>query len=231
MDVDRRGILQSLAAGLLLSPALAEAQAVEEGPLFSSGPLASNAVAQSFIVPRLAIELPRTRLLGPDREYSMSELTGRARIVSLWAEWCVPCLVEAKDLATLRSQFGGARFDILAILTAGRSALSPAGARDRLDGIGARNLPTWVEPDNGRKVGLALAVQVPPHISLPCNVIVDRKGRIRGRSIGNGLLASSSGGRSHWASPDARAFVKALHDGALDHVEPGGAGPLRRRAS
>lgn len=217
MLLDRRSLMKagaaSMIAGSLACPASAEDRA-----LFRHAPLVRNPIARSFVRMPDAARLPSSLLLSPDGPHRMKELRGKVRIVSLWAEWCVPCLVEAKDLSRLRSQFGGPSFDILAILTAGRAALAPAQARDRLIRSGAPDLPTWVEPDGGRSIGQALAVEVPPHVSLPCNLLIDRAGRVRARSVGIGNDLPQRVGRSHWATPEAVAFVSALRDGALDRA-------------
>jgi hypothetical protein len=125
--------------------------------------------------------------------------------------------VEAKDLGMLRDTFAGPKFDVLAVLTAGRSNLDHSQAQATLAGLGAA-LPTWVEDANGREVGKALAIVDPPHISLPCNLLVDRFGRIRGRSVGNGLQMRYGESASHWAGSEAAAFVSALTHGALDRI-------------
>lgn len=215
MKTDRRTVLAGLTAFPFLSAA--SSATIGTGPLFTSGLLARNPVARSFEKVRRGVEAPAVELLGLDGRHDFAQLKGRTRIVSLWAEWCLPCLVEAKDLAALRSRYGAPSFDILAILTAGRSDPTPQQAVARLRQVGAGGLPTWVEPRNGRQVGLALAVEQPPHISIPCNLLIDSSGRVRGRSIGNGVSPGPTG-RSHWATPAAAAFVAALRDGALDHV-------------
>ena len=33
----------------------------------------------------------------------MPQLAGRARLMTLWAEWCIPCLLEARDLAAAQA--------------------------------------------------------------------------------------------------------------------------------
>ncbi len=218
MHLDRRSVMKGIATASLAGslPSLA---AAEGRSLFDQGPLARNPIARSFVRLPAQARPPVTALLGSGGAHHMSELTGKVRIVSLWAEWCIPCLIEAKDLSRLRTRFAGPQFDVLAILTAGRAHLSFDQAGARLTRVGATNLPTWVEPDGGRTVGQALAVDVPPHISLPCNLIIDREGRVRGRSVGIGTeLPKGPTGVSHWAMPDAQAFVIALRDGALDRL-------------
>lgn len=214
--VNRREFLSVLSAPLFLNATSADAH--DEPPLFASGLLAGNPVAASFRRVDASIRPPSIDLASDDGIHRFPELTGKVRIISLWAEWCVPCLIEARDLSELRQHFSGPRFDILGILTAGRADLTPDGARTALARVDARDLPTWVELANGRQIGEALATDNPPHISLPCNLLVDATGRIRGRSIGDGWNPQRQSGRSHWGTTEAREFIKALRNGALSAV-------------
>lgn len=216
MRVDRRTFIMAGTATLLGSTGNASAGSHDE-PVFRSGPLARNEVARSFLTVPRTLTLPQLDLDAADGRHSLDELKGKVRIIALWAEWCLPCLAEAKDLSILRQTFAGTKFDILAVLTAGRSNLKFFQAQAKLAQLGA-STPTWVEPSNGREIGKALAIVDPPHISLPCNLLVDRFGRVRGRSVGNGLLSRNGENRSHWAGSDAAAFVSALTHGALDHI-------------
>ncbi len=215
--MDRRTFIIAAGAAPLLG-SLSQASTGQWGkPVFRTGSLAHNAVARTFLDVPPNLTLPHLGLSGGDGRHSLAELTGKTRIISLWAEWCVPCLAEVKHLGILRRTFAGPNFDILAVLTAGRGNLGQSQAQARLSGLGS-SLPTWVEDANGREVGKALAIVEPPHISLPCNLLVDRFGRVRGRSVGSGLQLRDGVGASHWASSDAAAFVSALSRGALDHV-------------
>jgi thiol-disulfide isomerase/thioredoxin len=216
MTMDRRTFMMAGSATLLGSSGNASAGSREE-PVFKSGPLARNDVARSFLTVPRTLTLPRLALTATDGRHSLDELKGKVRIIALWAEWCTPCLAEAEDLSILRRKFAGARFDVLAVLTAGRSNLTHSQAQAKLAGLGA-STPTWVEPANGREIGKALAIVDPPHISLPCNLLVDGFGRVRGRSVGNGLQSRNGEKRSQWASPEAAAFVSALVHGALDRI-------------
>jgi hypothetical protein len=55
-----------------------------------------------------------------------------------------------------------------------------------------------------------------PRGAIPCNLLVDPQGRIRGRQIGGEQLKNAQGKRySIWTTKDALAFVQALAKGAL----------------
>jgi hypothetical protein len=91
----------------------------------------------------------------------------------------------------------------------------------------------WVEPNGGGDVNKALAQGQAPAGGLPCNLIVDATGRIRGRSFGVVLADKvdlpkdrplsdadkqkllSSNLRTSWSGAAADAFVNALVGGAL----------------
>ena len=214
--IDRRVFVMGAGAAIGVA-VVAEARTEPGSPVFESGPLARNTVARSFLTVPSDVRLPQIGLSSNGGTRRLDQLSGKVRIVSLWAEWCLPCLLEAVDLSVLRHRFAGSGFDILAILTAGRAGFDQAQAQAKLVRLGAAHLPTWVEPSNGRKVGEALAGTDPPYVSLPCNLLIDRDGRVRGRSIGNGL-GRAAGGRSHWATDDAARFVGALAEGALDRI-------------
>ena len=118
----RRSFLLGGAAALAATPASAVSVRV-----FYEGPLADNRVAQRFFtVPPFVI--PTTKLIGDDGPHQFSELTGKVRLVPIWAEWCTPCLIEAGDLAMVQQRYASATFDIRAILSASAKHLDLAGA-------------------------------------------------------------------------------------------------------
>lgn len=211
-------------------------------PVFAKGPLAGNVVAEQFG------QIPKTHLLPPDIPYSdangprgFHELTGKVRILALWAEWAQPSVKVLPDLAALQTRYGGDRFEILAIRTGGREAIEYAAARKIVDDAGASALPLWIEPDNGymsmAMVRSAKTIQMMTEgrPSIPAAVLVDDKGMVRGRMIGirtggkprNGpaatpsmtpaeraMAAAMADRPTIWTSPDADAFIKGLIAGA-----------------
>jgi len=159
------------------------------GPsVFTDGELAENHIAKSFgritdLAQPLAITYDTAG--GPK---AFTDLTGKIRLLALWAEWCPPCLNELPELATLQTRYGGDRFEILAILTASRAQMDYATARQVMDDVGAQALPLWAEPNGGQATMAALAVaNLPPMgvgTSIPCAVLVDAKGVVRGHHVG-----------------------------------------------
>ncbi len=159
------------------------------GPaVFTDGELAENHIARSFgRITDLAQPLSITydTASGPK---AFTDLTGKIRLLALWAEWCPPCLSELPELAALQTRYGGDRFEILAMLTASRARMDYATARQVMDDVGAQALPLWAEPNGGQATMAALAsANMPPRgvfTSIPCAVLVDAKGVVRGHHVG-----------------------------------------------
>ena len=202
-------------------------------PVFSKGELANNIVAKGFgLIP----DLPDTLDISyesAEGAKSFTDLVGKVRILALWADWCPPCLKEMPELAALQAKHGGDRFEIVAIETGSHTPMDFATARKTLDDAGGQGLPLWVEVDGGwRTLGLAISDPPPPMKkgpNIPCAVLVDVAGKVRGHMIG-----IKSAPRTHrdpsappvpvadriwpsiWTTPDADAFIAALVAGALD---------------
>lgn len=221
--LSRRSALTG-AAALLAGSAHAE-----PGDLFASGPLARNPLARSFRAMRLPT--PSLTLLSRDGPRNWADLRGKVHLVTLWAEWCAPCLIEAPDFALLEQRYGGDGFGVVAMLTASMKKLDVEGAAATLARVRATDLPTWVEPEGGMTLFRSLATTAGGASSLPCTLVVDAGGRIRGRAIGamvlgiggrDGVLSDtdkarlrSRGARTAWGSREADTFVQGLIGGAL----------------
>jgi thiol-disulfide isomerase/thioredoxin len=225
---------RTVLAGALASLAAPAAAA----PLFD-GKLAQNRFA-GFFRPASGVEPPGdVALLDRAGRRRWDELTGKSRLVTLWAEWCAPCLAEARDFAHLQRRYGGERFEVLAILTSSFRKLDLPQAQAALTKVKAGNLPLWIEPDGGDRLYRSLAhwdrVGKPV---LPCTLLVDARGEVRARMFGApsrtppvrlkpGEKASakalsdlqkkaleSGQVTTAWAWPEADAFVRALATGA-----------------
>lgn len=160
--------------------------------LFGYGVLKRNWVAAGFGIPTYPFGLPNTEFKTSDGNRRVSEITGKIRLVALWAEWCPPCLAEQGELAALQRRHGDENFEILSVLTASSAKLSYKKAKQLLDARGAGDLPLWVEEKGGSEFarmmarpdsdGFAYPVGA---FSLPTVLIVDETGNVRGRSIGS----------------------------------------------
>lgn len=237
--IERRAFLAGLGATALVGRADA---APLPDRLFAGTPLARNKLAALFH--RTDLALPDTRVLTGGGSAPLSRLTGKTRLVTLWAEWCVPCLIEAREIAALRPGVAGPAFDIVSVLTASAAKLDHAAAAARLRASGAGGLPLLVEPDGGRAVAQALGGSSPAlpgsksSFAFPCTLLVDRSGRVRGRATGMPTVASgpplaggphtlttaekkamlTNGTRSWWSLPEGMAFLQELAGGALDRI-------------
>ncbi len=204
-------------------------------PAFTTGELAHNSVAKGFgLIP----DLQQPLAIGydtADGPKEFTDLTGKVRILALWADWCPPCLREMPELAALQTRHGDSGFEFLAVLTACKNHMDFATARKTLDDAGGAVLPLWVEPDgNGQTLALAIADYPPPMhkgANIPCAVIVDAKGMVRAHMVG--IQGAPKPPRpdgapipppvpiaermwpSIWTTADADAFIKALKNGAL----------------
>lgn len=163
--------------------------------------------------------------------------------MTLWSEWCVPCPIEARDLAAARPSVVGDGFDIVSLLSGSVAKLDQAGAAARLAKAGALGLTLLIEPNGGHAVVDVLAADPAGGYSLPCTVLVDRLGHVRGRATGVAVMhgaprfrdTAPAAGPRHlsdavkqammgggtkiaWASSDGEAFLLALRGGLLDRV-------------
>jgi thiol-disulfide isomerase/thioredoxin len=184
------------------------APAARAQSIFAGTPLATNSVARYFEPLPAATYVPDIMLHGDGgSRHHLSELTGKNRLVAIWAEWCAPCLIEAGDLARLYARYGGPHFEVVSVLSDSRQRLDVKGARDVLARTHAQALPLWVEAGGGSVVATALAGARGSAIDLPCTLLVDHAGAVKGRMTG---LAVVPNGGSIWATPDADLFIQAL---------------------
>ena len=236
--IDRRGVCLGTAASLFATDAPA---APPDPLLFASGPLARNALAMTFKAPSAPLKLPGTEVIGEQGLQRFPKFQGRTHLVSLWAEWCAPCLAEAGDLAALGAAFSGPSFELVFVLTGSEKKLDFPGARAVLAKYGAGGAPLLAEPNGGSAVMDSLATHVfEPQLraaikrdsgpSLPCNLLIDRHGRVRGRSFGTVSTSNASHEgpmtaadkdrllreRTTWSTPAGREFVAALAAGVLE---------------
>jgi thiol-disulfide isomerase/thioredoxin len=124
-----------------------------------------------------------------DNAVSLADLTGKVRLINLWATWCAPCVKEMPSLDRLQAALPKDRFLIVPISLDGPSKpkVAPFYKEKRLD-----HLAMYF--DKGRKTMSVLGVSL-----LPTSILVDPAGRELGRIEGD----------ADWDAPEAIALMKA----------------------
>lgn len=125
-----------------------------------------------------------------DEPRTMAEFAGKFVVLNFWATWCAPCRVEMPGLDALDAEFGGDRFEVVAVAT-GRNPV-PA-IRKFFDEIGVSHLTVLRDPKQGfaRELGI---------LGLPMTLILDPEGREIARLRGD----------AEWDSDSAKAIITAL---------------------
>ena len=214
---DRRLVLAGGAA--ILTGAATTLPEDTSPPLFTSGALVNNQLAEFFKVAPAGLAWPDVKLVMPDRKLiKLDQFRGKTLIVSLWAEWCLPCLVEMPGMAILQKRMRSDRFELVSILTNTEYNV-PSDADDILKRIGIRDMVVHLD-GSPRKDKLITTLGKAPgskSAGLPCNLIIDAQGRLRGRSIGGEQVTASDGkDYSIWATNSGLQFCEGLSGGALE---------------
>jgi thiol-disulfide isomerase/thioredoxin len=160
----RRGVFASMGA-------------LVAGGTLGAGPLSRPARAQAVGTLREdgPKPLPAVTLTDPDgTPQAMPFFAGKGIVLNLWATWCPPCVEEMPALDRLAALL--AAEDILVIPASsdrnGRAQVAPFFAR-----TGVKNLGIWLDP--GSAATRALGAR-----GLPTTILIDRRGRERGRLEG-----------------------------------------------
>jgi thiol-disulfide isomerase/thioredoxin len=129
-----------------------------------------------------------------DKPLRLANLTGKARLVNLWATWCAPCVKEMPSLDKLQAEMGKDKFVVLPLSLDGpsRAKVAPFYADRKLANLG-------IYFDKGKKVLGAVDVSV-----LPTSILVDAQGRELGRLEGD----------ADWDKPEALALMRAAVESA-----------------
>lgn len=111
---------------------------------------------------------------GDGRDLTLADFRGRVMLLNIWATWCAPCREEMPTLDRLQARLGGDNFHVLP-LSIDRAGLGPV--RRFYEEIGIRHLDMYLAEDI--RAMFAFAV-----IELPTTLLIDRRGRERGRLTG-----------------------------------------------
>jgi thiol-disulfide isomerase/thioredoxin len=154
----RRAALLGIGAGMLWSLALAR-----------------PALAVRYVVPAIPPDLDGLRnqaLNQPDGSVTTlgaAAPAGWAAIISFWASWCAPCLLEARHLAQVRARIPEARLSIVGI-NADRTP-----DEGRISDFLTRAAANFTQLRNGRDAYRAFGG--PGNMELPRLFVFDRSGR------------------------------------------------------
>lgn len=176
------------------------------GPLSGSGecraardatarlaPLAKGEIAALAVLasPKAA---PAIAFTGPDgRATDLSALSGKLRLVNIWATWCVPCRQEMPALDQLQAAFGGPDFDVVAVNVDTRNLDRP---KTWLHENGVTRLAYYADPTGKVMQILQRSGEL---VGLPTSILVDR----------DGCEIAVLKGPAEWASTDAKALIAA----------------------
>ena len=124
-----------------------------------------------------------------DKPMRLADLTGKARLINLWATWCAPCVKEMPSLDRLQAALPRDKFLVLPISLDGPSKpkVAPFYKEQNLANLG-------IYYDKGRKAMSVLDVSL-----LPTSILVDPAGRELGRLEGD----------ADWDTPEGIALMKA----------------------
>jgi cytochrome c biogenesis protein CcmG/thiol:disulfide interchange protein DsbE len=140
-----------------------------------AGDCVADAVSREQV---LDFSLPGLR---DDAPVQLAHYRGRVVYVDVWASWCAPCLRSMPELESLRQQFRGQPFEIVAVNVDSDAAT----ARSFLDRVGV-HYPVAFDRE-GRQLH-SLLPDEPGLTALPVGFLLDDRGRIqlvhRGYSAG-----------------------------------------------
>lgn len=176
----------------------------------SAAPVGAADRPANFVLHGRPRALPEVRFTdGEGRPRSLADFHGRVVLLNLWATWCPPCRHEMPSLDRLQAMLGGANFEVVALST-DRAGIGLV--RRFYDGIGVRDLATYVDPSG-------MAVRALGAVGLPTTLLLDGDGREVGRVSGPAV----------WDSPEMVTFLREHTRLSVDDPMPGDGGITKTR--
>ncbi|MGL4316800.1 MAG: TlpA disulfide reductase family protein [Pseudomonas sp.] len=112
------------------------------------------------------------------RKVPAEQLEGQWLVINYWAEWCGPCRTEIPELNRLDDQLQGRHARVLGV---NYDALQGANLADAANDLGIRFTVLAHDP--------AARLQLPRSDVLPATFIIDARGRLRERLVGEQTAA------------------------------------------
>lgn len=159
--------------------------------------------SNSTLAPAAAPELDPTELAkrNPVRDFiltdaaggqkKLSDFKGKVVILSFWASWCAPCLLELPTFAEIEDKFRDQGLRIVAV----NMDEGDDGKTFAKDFWATRKFPFGSYFDTTKELAQQFEVDM-----LPSNFVIDREGR----------LVFSSFGANDWSSPQMTEFIESL---------------------
>ncbi len=123
-------------------------------------------------------------------QHHLSEFLGHGMVINLWATWCVPCVAEMPSLAALSKMLAP---DDIAVLPLSSDHGGAEAVIAFYHEHGITGLPVLLDPSGA--AARACNVQ-----GIPTSLIIDTKGRERGRLEGS----------ADWSTPEASKIVRKM---------------------
>lgn len=105
---------------------------------------------------------------------NLEKFRGKIVVLNMWATWCAPCIHEMPTLDRLQQQLEDVDVVVVAL------SIDSGGAsvvRAFFDEHGIDDLAVYVDPTMRAQAGFNV-------IGLPTTIVIDKKGRERGRIVG-----------------------------------------------
>lgn len=159
----------------------------------SLAPFAKGQVAAMSLRKQPAPVTPISFQTADGSPRTLADFKGKTVLFNLWATWCVPCREEMPALDKLQAQYGGERFEVVAVnIDTTRLDRRHTFLRE----VGVSHLNFYADPSADLYKILQKAHGV---TGLPTTFLIDSK---------SCLLGAMAGG-ADWASPDAFALIEA----------------------